>query len=73
MKELIRFVEGLKKMEFEVVAMGNPFESEIEIINVEDLLARVQELGIEEVVAEYYESFEFIDECGNYLEINVIR
>jgi len=72
MKELIRFVERLAEMDYEVVAFGDAFEEEAELIRLEDLLTKIKELGVKDIIAEYYESFEFMDEYGNYIEVNAV-
>ena len=69
MKELKRFIEGLIEMEYEAVGIGEIFEESSELIKLDKLIDKIRELGIKEVVAEYFESFEFITNDGKYIEI----
>lgn len=71
MKELKKFIKGLKDMEIETVSLeevsGGRYEK---LIALNNLLSSVKKLGIQEVVAEYFESFEFITGDGRYCTIH---
>ena len=69
MKELKRFIEGLMQMEYEAVGIGEVFEESSELVKLDKLIDKIRELGIKEVVAQYFESFEFITNDGKYIEI----
>ncbi|EOR27392.1 hypothetical protein A500_04596 [Clostridium sartagoforme AAU1] len=73
MKELKKFIKGLKDMEIETVSLeevsGGRYEK---LIALNNLLSSIKKIGVKEVVAEYFESFEFITSDGRYLEINAI-
>lgn len=68
MDELKGFVKGLMVLGYDMASIGEVFE-DIRIVNVNELVRVVNELGIKEVVSEYDESFEFIDASGKYIEI----
>lgn len=73
MGELKKFINGLEKMEIEAVSLEEVFEDGDEkLIDLDNLLSSVKKIGVKEVVAEYFESFEFITSDGRYLEINAI-
>ena len=68
MRELKRFVENLKAQGFQTVSIGevgNGFE-------VEDVDKLFDTVKVKEVVAEYYNSFEFIDTYGKYIEVKAV-
>lgn len=70
MRELKRFIDGLKEMSYTMVSIGECFDDKEQLIRLDDLPCKIREFGIEEVVAEYYESFEFIDNNGKYIDVN---
>lgn len=71
MKELRKFIKELKSLEYDSVAIGEVFsEEDVECLEVDKLMDRIKQIGIKEVVAIYYESFEFIANDGKYIEIN---
>jgi len=53
-----------------MVSIGECFQGNEQLIKLDDLPCKIREFGIEEVVAEYYESFEFIDNNGKYIMVN---
>lgn len=69
MNELKGFVKGLKVLGYEMVSVGDVFDDDFKCVKISGLVGLVKELGIEEVVAEYDESFEFIDKSGKYIEV----
>ena len=70
MRELKKFIKGLKRLGFEAVAISEVFGDEsAELVNVDDLLVRIRECDVK-VVAEYYESLELIIDDEKYIEIN---
>ncbi|WP_066892908.1 hypothetical protein [Clostridium nigeriense] len=70
MKELRNFIKGLRNLEFEMVAVSEVCsDNESELISLDGLLDRIRELGIKEIVAEYYESLELIIGDDKYIEI----
>lgn len=68
MRELQIFIKNLRKQDFQIVSVGEVGE-EVEFKNVSELIGAIQ---VKEVIAEYYNSFEFIDIYGKYIEINAI-
>ena len=68
MRELQIFIKNLRKQDFQIVSVGEVGE-EVEFKNVSELIGALQ---VKEVIAEYYNSFEFIDIYGKYIEINAI-
>lgn len=68
MKELRIFIKNLRKQGFQIISIGEVGEK-IEFKNVDELIGVIQ---VREVIAEYYNSFEFIDIYGKYIEINAI-
>lgn len=70
MKELKCFIEDLQSLGFEMVSVGEVFCDEYELISIDDLLDRIKIIGVKEVVAEYLDSFEFVDNNGKYIEIS---
>lgn len=68
MKELRIFIRSLKRQGFQIISIGEVGEK-IEFKNVDELIGVIQ---VREVIAEYYNSFEFIDIYGKYIEINAI-
>lgn len=69
MRELKDFIKGLEELEFEVVSIGEVFEEEFELIHLEDLFSRIKSIGIKEIVAQYFNSFEIITNEGKYIEV----
>jgi predicted RNA-binding protein with EMAP domain len=73
MKELREFIKNLKRLEYGYVSLEEVFgDGDEKLINLKDILSSIKKLGVKEVVAEYFESFEFITSDGRYLEINAI-
>lgn len=73
MKELREFIKELKGLEYNTVAIGEVFsEEDVTLIDLENLLSSIKQIGIKEVVAIYFESFEFITNDGKYIEINAV-
>lgn len=71
MKELKNFIKELIKMEIRTVSLEEALEEKDEkLIDLNNLLSSVKKLGIQEVVAEYFESFEFITGDGRYCTIH---
>jgi len=69
MDELRGFVKGLIEMDFSIVSICEVC-GDVEIVNVKVLLNRMRDIVVSEIVAEYYESFEFVTSDGKYIEIN---
>ena len=69
MNELKSFVKQLNRFGFEIVSIREVFEEDSELLTIKDLLRKIKDLGIDEVIAEYYESFEFVTSNGKYIEI----
>lgn len=70
MRELKKFIDELKELSYTMVSIGECFKGNEQLIKLDDLPCKIREFGIEEVVAEYYESFEFIDNNGKYIMVN---
>ena len=70
MRELKKFIDELKELSYTMVSIGECFDDKEQLIRLDDLPCKTRELGIEEVVAEYCESFEFITSNGKYIMVN---
>lgn len=69
MRELKRFIDGLKEMSYTMVSIGECFDDKVELLAVDELVSRLKDIGIKEIVSEYDESFEFVGKSGKYIEI----
>lgn len=70
MKEIQEFIKGLECLEYKAVAIGETFEEDLELVKLDELMDRIEELGLKEIVAVFHETFEFISNDGKYIEIN---
>ena len=69
MKELKRFIERLIEMEYEAVGIGEVFEEGSELVKIDEVIARVEKMGIVGDVDEYFEEVNFLTNDGKYIEI----
>ena len=73
MKELKGFINGLKEFGYCAVSINEVFDCDnVQVVKIGELLDKIKDMGIKEVIAEYYESFEFFANDGKYIEINGI-
>lgn len=71
MKELREFIKVLLEMGYEMVSIGEVFEEEnAKLISLKDVKNEIKKLGIDEIVAEYDVSFEFVTRDGKYIEVS---
>lgn len=76
MKELRKFIKRLTELEYEAVSLEEIFrDSETaRLIDLEDILSSVKEIGIKEVsgIDVWTERFEFYSNDGKYMSINAV-
>lgn len=72
MKELREFIKSLKGLGFGYVSMDEVFGDEdnnAKLININEIVGIVKELGVKEVGDIYYEEISFITKDNKYIEI----
>lgn len=71
MKELRNFIKGLKRLEYKTVGVQEVFSDEEDamLVDLDDVIREVKEIGIKEVVGIYNEAFEIITNDDKYIEI----
>lgn len=74
MKELRKFIKRLTELEYEAVSLEVVFgdAETARVINLEDILSSLKEIGVREVTDIYNERFEFYSNDGKYMSINAV-
>ena len=70
MEEIREFVEGLISLEYEMVSVEK--NGEPSIMQVEDIVAKIEEIGIKEITDTYIEGIEFIDNDNTIVGVYAI-
>lgn len=72
MREFKKFIKDLKKMGFGYVGMEEVFsndEDNAKLIDIDEIVNVVNELGIRELGDIYYEEISFITKDNKYIEV----
>lgn len=72
MREFKKFINDLKKMGFGYVGMEEVFSNEDDnarLIDIDEIVNIVKELGIRELGDIYYEEISFITKDNKYIEV----
>ena len=72
MREFKKFIKDLKKMGFEYVGIEEVFsddEDNAKLIDINEIVGIVKELGVKEVGDIYYEEISFITKNNKYIEV----
>lgn len=67
MSEIRKFIEGLKRLEFELVSLN--IANEIKLIEIDNVINEIDKLGVAEVGCIFFEEMDFISLDNELVEV----